>query len=74
MDISKICRKITDLQFGEVLWCHSCDHVLVNSNDPSSGTFYGIHGHVVNTESKSLRHDWPEVCFAICTQCEKEDS
>lgn len=51
-------------------WCSECDGVKVDSEKPSSGTFFYTAGHVWNgVGGGGMKVEWPMVVFAICATC-----
>jgi hypothetical protein len=56
----------------EVFWCSKCDCEQVNSQDPATGKFFRVHGHVYDFREKKASPDWPCVVFAICSTCLKQ--
>jgi len=57
---------------NEVFWCSHCDSEQINSQDPSSGKFFRVNGHVYNWKEKKAENDWPTVVIAICSECLKK--
>lgn len=50
-------------------FCTWCDHHLVKSNDPNTGTFFYMFGHEHYNQSADM--PWKQIIFAICSECLK---
>jgi len=61
---------------GTEFYCHECDHRIVKANDPKSGSFYDIFGHVwkLKRDQHTRRKlgNYKQVVFAICAECRKK--
>ena len=50
-------------------WCAHCDHHMVDSDKPESGSFFVIFGHSYSQRKKSYDGEYTGVMFAICKHC-----
>lgn len=68
-----MCEKFTSLK-GDKFYCHKCDDVLIDSSDPTTGTFYITpSGHIYRGGNEVGTYEIGLV-YAICTDCEGLDS
>ena len=55
-------------------WCSDCDNALVNPQDPTTGTFYEVYGHVRKYPSQqdgTINYGDEElVIIALCPKCD----
>ncbi len=69
--------KRVDFIKGQEFWCNECDQKIVNSEDPTTGHFYMIFGHIYQPSSRAKDYGMPtsikesvSVVFALCPDCE----
>lgn len=73
---------ISKFMAPQEFWCHICDQVVVNTEDPASGVWFQAHGHVRKSKFVSKRRgkwlangslddsgDHETVIFAVCKDC-----
>ena len=50
-------------------WCRVCDSKVINAQDPESGDWFQVFGHVW----PGTNVEYTSVIFAVCKQCQEKE-
>jgi hypothetical protein len=53
----------------QVFWCNRCDNQKVDSENPDTGRFFVVFGHVYDDTTEQYDGDYRGVMFAVCKGC-----